>query len=397
MEIAVGNEKTIFISHRSADKDVADMVMTFLVQTGIPREYIFCSSLPGNDINEKISAEVKEDLKHSVINIAILSRDYYQSAYCLNEAGILWFCDVPVIPIALPEITPENMYGFLNNEYKIRRLDCSADIAYVYDTVCKAVGIQSSSFPIIVAESEKLIGRYNDFVMHRQEPAQTSETAPPFQMESITTDDERIVLHSILEKEIRKVNKKKLLDWIIENEIKNVDIDNGFDLLSEFDGGFTQDDTLEFSIKAFRELIKRKDVALPILKEHVDRHIVRSADVFSASWDSMEPDLMLFIAYIIDERVSSFGNRSMIEAQIESIKDWERKNSLDSTLSSNYMSCLNYIVTHDLVYESDWTGYGNPREYALYPSLKDMLFNHFEANIPQLEECKRKHEFVLPF
>ena len=31
MEIAVGNEKTIFISHRSADKDVADMVMTFLV------------------------------------------------------------------------------------------------------------------------------------------------------------------------------------------------------------------------------------------------------------------------------------------------------------------------------------------------------------------------------
>ena len=26
------------------------------------------------------------------------------------------------------------MYGFLNNEYKIRRLDCSADIAYPYTT-----------------------------------------------------------------------------------------------------------------------------------------------------------------------------------------------------------------------------------------------------------------------
>ena len=39
-----------------------------------------------------------------------------------------------LIPIALPEITPENMYGFLNNEYKIRRLDCSADIAYPYTT-----------------------------------------------------------------------------------------------------------------------------------------------------------------------------------------------------------------------------------------------------------------------
>ena len=41
-------------------------------------------------------------------------RGYYQSAYCLNEAGILWYQDdVPVIPIALPEINSSNMYGFL--------------------------------------------------------------------------------------------------------------------------------------------------------------------------------------------------------------------------------------------------------------------------------------------
>ncbi len=80
------------------------------------QDAVFCSSLPGNDINEKISGEVKTALKNSTVNIAILSREYYQSAYCLNEAGVLWYEDVPVIPIALPEINSNNMYGFLNKE-----------------------------------------------------------------------------------------------------------------------------------------------------------------------------------------------------------------------------------------------------------------------------------------
>lgn len=49
----------ILISHRSTDAPVADMIKDFLVNTGIPNEKIFCSSLPGNDVGEKISPEVK--------------------------------------------------------------------------------------------------------------------------------------------------------------------------------------------------------------------------------------------------------------------------------------------------------------------------------------------------
>ena len=62
----------IFISHRSTDKDIADMLVDFFVGTGIPKEAVFCSSLPGNDINERISGEVKAALKNSAVNIAIL-------------------------------------------------------------------------------------------------------------------------------------------------------------------------------------------------------------------------------------------------------------------------------------------------------------------------------------
>lgn len=146
----------IFISHRSTDKDVVDMLVDFIAGTGIPKDTVFCSSLPGTDINERILDEVKAALKNSSVNIAILSRDYYQSAYCLNEAGVLWYEDVPVIPIAPPEINSNNMYGFLNNEYKLRRLDCDTDISYIYDTVSEAVSASHIKSSVITRENNKL-------------------------------------------------------------------------------------------------------------------------------------------------------------------------------------------------------------------------------------------------
>ena len=66
---AVAQKTVVFISHRSTDKAVADMLVDFLAGTGIPKISFFCSSLPGNDISEKISAEVKAALKDSVLNI----------------------------------------------------------------------------------------------------------------------------------------------------------------------------------------------------------------------------------------------------------------------------------------------------------------------------------------
>lgn len=44
----------IFISHRATDKDVVDIFFEFLIAVGIPRNSVFCSSLPGNDVKEKL-------------------------------------------------------------------------------------------------------------------------------------------------------------------------------------------------------------------------------------------------------------------------------------------------------------------------------------------------------
>lgn len=152
---------SIFISHRATDKNVADMIMDFLVGCGVPKEKVFCSSLPGNDVQEKISAEVKTRLKESIVNIVILSKNYYKSAYCLNEAGIIWYLDEAVaIPVGLPDVDHTDMVGFLNSDYKMRRLDDDTDVSYIYDTVRAKLDLPSVTVTAVVRETQKLQERY---------------------------------------------------------------------------------------------------------------------------------------------------------------------------------------------------------------------------------------------
>ena len=298
----------IFISHRSTDKEVADMIVDFFSATGISRDKIFCSSLPGNDINEKISDEVKMALKNSAINIAILSYDYYQSAYCLNEAGVLWYNDVPVIPIALPEINSNNMYGFLNSEYKLRHLDLDTDISYIYDTVSEAVSAPHTKVGVVTYENNKLRNRYTDFLKSREPSKLTTAILPTIDVSEITTDDERIVLYYILQQNVRKISKSAVSDWLHKNEIYNINVDNAFDLLSSFDGGAINNDTLEFGIEAFRKYSANADSLIPALKECVNSHTKLAVNSFKSLWtsDSWGEMMSLFIAYIVDERICPY-------------------------------------------------------------------------------------------
>ena len=112
---------------------------------------------------------------------------------------------------------------------------------------------------------------------------------------------------------------------------------------------------------------------------------------------SLDTRIRLFVAYIVDEKMCSFGDRWMQDAQIQNIQQWESKNSLDSTLSSNYGSCLEIFIQKELVYASSWTSYGNPREYTLFPSLQDFLFNCPQEVVTELQKIKTSYYFDLPF
>ena len=391
----------IFISHRSTDKAIADMLVDFLSGTGIPRDNIFCSSLPGNDINQKISDEIKAALRDSAVNFAILSDDYYQSAYCLNEAGVLWYEDTPVIPITLPEINETKMYGFLNNEYKLRRLDSDTDISAIYDVVSEAISVPQTKVGIITQENNKLRNRYSDFLKIRELPKQnpTSEIVPISSDIAtdldIITDDERIVLYYMLQNSVRKASKSKICDWLNKNEIRDVNIDNAFDLLaSSFQGSKIDNEILELDIKFFRQFSVNATSILPNLKECVERHTQLAADRLKRLWKNKEMDiaLRLFVAYIIDEKIVFLGTGWKADKQIEAIKQWENQNIFDSTLSDSYERYLDFFIQNNFVFVSGWTSNGNPKECSLCPSLKELLIYNSEMYREDLKKFKNEYQ-----
>lgn len=390
-------ESKVFISHRSTDKEVAEMLLDFLAGTGIPKEQIFCSSLPGNDIGSRISAEVKDALKNSALNIAILSHDYYQSAYCLNEAGILWYVDIPVIAIAMPEITESNMRGFLNSEYKLRRLDSETDISYIYDAVRKETASEQKSVSIITRENEKLRRRYEAYLETRKSAVNVPASSKIDSFAEELTDDEQIVLYYMLKKQVRRVSKSHISEWLNESEIHNVNVDNAFDFLSNSNGEISSDGTFSLGVDTFRKYARKGDM-LGTLKECVKRHTSLAIDKFKKLWhnNNLDNTEKLFVAYIIDERVAKFGDRWEAEKQVQNIMKWENKCNIPGSLSNNYDRCIEFFVQNNFVYASSWTGYGNVREYTLYPSLKEFLCNNYPH--PYDEELESvKGLFEIPF
>ena len=60
-------------------------------------------------------------------------------------------------------------------------------------------------------------------------------------------------------------------------------------------------------------------------------------------------------------------------------------------------SCLEFFIQNRLVHASSWTNYGNPREYALYPSLQEFLFNCPHEIMEELQKVKDAYYLELPF
>ena len=196
----------VFFSHCSEDAEIADMLLNYFFSTGIPNDYIFCSSLPGNDVKYAISREIKDKMKNSFVNIVIVSDDYYKSSYCLNEAGIVWLQDpkISAVTIALPEINHTNMQGFLNSEYRLRRLDNLNDISVIYDTVQKAINVPRCSLSIAADAGQKLNEKYKNYINNRK-----------VKKNAIMSKKNKMAMTPLKEVENLLCNPK---NWIEENE-----------------------------------------------------------------------------------------------------------------------------------------------------------------------------------
>lgn len=394
----------IFVSHSSKDKEIGKMLKEYLVAMKIPNEDIFISSLPENGVKENIPAEVKENIKNSLVNIIILSASYYQSAYCLNEAGIIWLRDgeAKTIVIGLPEINFSDMVGFINSNYILRKLDSTDDVSTIYDDISSTLDIAPVSMRVANAECRTLISKYEDFLSKRviEYNKVLPESGDSCNLDEFTTDDERILLYYITQTKIRKINQEKFKDWLNENEIYEVNIANSFDLFSGAHYGTRYyNSELNLEVEFFRNITSENKINsyIAALRPIVDKHQKLSSISFKEAWENndLADEDKLFVAYLVDRRKSRILAGWQITHLQSDIDQWCRNEDICLRLKNTCAKTINIFVERNWVFASAFTSYDNPKEYTLHKSLKELLFsNEFEF----LEEIKTLIDnYALPF
>ena len=394
----------IFISHSTNDAVIVEKLVTMLEQIGVKQSQLFCSSIAGygipqgaGDLYDYIRNEMSND---NLFVIMMLSSNYYNSPVCLNEMGAAWVKQSAYQSILLP--------GFCYSEIKgaVNPRDMSFSLAdrenrnlalnEFKDRIISHLDIATIDHSLWERFRDKFtdeVDRITEVASH-QHPPSREKTAKPI---GLSTDDERIILWYILSKKVRKIKKSDVLTWLQSDEIYDVNVDNAFDLLSAFGNCKVVEDVLEFDIDLFRKMVEENHAET--FQSYFTSHQQLGSQGLLRLWDEHKLDnaVKLFLAYIIEERVSTFGDRWLAEHQIAHIKEWESKNSLDTILSTNYSTCLNLFIQNHFVFESSWTSYGNPHEYKLCSSLEKLLLVDGFPHIDDLEAIKIEHEFSLPF
>ncbi|MEK3715799.1 toll/interleukin-1 receptor domain-containing protein [Paenibacillus sp. FSL R7-0333] len=102
-------EMKIFVSHSSKDKSICDAFVELMEAIGVPEEMILYTSsarygIPGDlDIFDYL----RQNLSGQTTVFFMLSDNYYESVYCLNEMGAAWIARNDFSTFILPNFSGE--------------------------------------------------------------------------------------------------------------------------------------------------------------------------------------------------------------------------------------------------------------------------------------------------
>lgn len=199
------------------------------------------------------------------------------------------------------------------------------------------------------------------------------------------TDDEKIVLYYLLSKEQVAVSKGVFSQWCIDAEIYDVNYDNARLLLPTVE----DKSEIQLEVAKFRDLLRQKDKKLLEYNAAVENHKRLSSYTIRGMWDRFSPAEQLLIAYSKDTNSRSLGDRWKAQGEIEAIQHWQRENGLDEELSSGYGDALYSLIENEVLYPTDWTSYGNAREYSYHKSAWDFIRSGSLDN--EIKIAKTKH------
>ena len=135
----------LFVNHAAADKELADAVVSDLLESGIGVEHhrIVCLSLDGKGppSGEDFVSYIKKRLKDAKLVIAVVTPSYLESHFCLVELGAALVLPRELHPIFVPPLTYKDLGSLLIN-VQSGTLDDDNSLDALRDHVIKALGIR---------------------------------------------------------------------------------------------------------------------------------------------------------------------------------------------------------------------------------------------------------------
>lgn len=162
----VNKIEKIFISHASADKEYADLLVQLLNDIGIDKsaDKIFYSSMHayGIPLAENIYDYLKSELNKNIMVIFLLSDNYYTSAACLNEMGATWISNKDYYTVLLPNFEFKDIKGAINPmdiSFKIEDKDM---LNQFKDVIIDKFGLNQINSSIWENDRDKFISNINE-------------------------------------------------------------------------------------------------------------------------------------------------------------------------------------------------------------------------------------------
>ncbi|MER6707244.1 toll/interleukin-1 receptor domain-containing protein [Streptomyces fumanus] len=126
--------KCIFISHASADRDLACALKDHLVLGGVPNGKIFFSSENSTGIpsGRNVHHHLQQTLTNSAVVIELISETFLTRPYCLMELGAAWVLNKPTYPLVVPPLSIHAAIRAVGN-VKMRLLGAEAESDAVFD------------------------------------------------------------------------------------------------------------------------------------------------------------------------------------------------------------------------------------------------------------------------
>jgi hypothetical protein len=138
----------VFVSHASADLPLVRLFVDRLVEAGIavPSAAIYCSSAPGQGapLGADFKEAILENLDSAEVVIALISRSFRGSEYCMYELGAAWATKKFIIPVLVPPARLNDLPAFLAGKIAVP-IDAPTGLDKLRDALSKRLDIPNST------------------------------------------------------------------------------------------------------------------------------------------------------------------------------------------------------------------------------------------------------------